>query len=433
MPNLFLSLLILHCIVPTFAESADALLFSIVFIRHGARSGRSKKVSIENVTWAEGNDALTPSGTRQLYLLGRMMRDYYITQRRLLPPHYNGSLMHVQSSHSARTLMSGQSFLLGLYPKEATKLTEDQAKDRRHWTPPNNYGLDEEDVRELKDSSLIHDIPLVPVMDYARVFERMLSFNFCDLFYHYRKMYYTTKDFAELYREYNVTFQQACYLAKLNCTYLQGKDVWDHVDALVAAEFDGKLPQISHLAEELDQFYTKAEIGEMSYNRTFQSSIAMNQFSELVPEYLENATRSATPLKMLVLSAHESTLLSFLAAMNVSFELYKTVPYASNFIIELLKTDRGEYKVNVTLNSKQLFVKPLAEFTKWVKELGKVEGKWQDICKLPTAQLKTLESTSALIPTVAGILATLIVIEVLLWLRKRKRRTESPLLSQITV
>jgi len=413
-------LLALTSTILSFVEAEDTLKFSIVFIRHGARSSRNPKLKIKDVEWTEGKDALTASGTRQLYLLGRMMHDYYITQRKLLPPIYNGTFIHARASDSARTLMSCQSFLLGLYPNNAISLSETQVKNEKYWKPPNTLELDDEYIKGLGKDSILHGIPIVPIISYNKNFERTLSFGFCDKFYKFRMDYYDTERFEKVYEKYKKSFQEACKRLGLDCVNLKGRVVWEYVDAMVTAEFDGQLQEIHDLSEDLDKFYTEAEEGELSHNKEFQTSIAMNQFSEIIPEYLFNATNGSTPLKMLVLSAHESTLLSYLIAMNISLETYQTVPYASSFIIELLKNESGHF-VNVTLNSKILFIRSLTNFTTWLKELGQLNDTWENLCKLPNSSLLQSQTSSMLVPVIIAVFGVIIILEILLCARKKRR------------
>ena len=59
---------------------------------------------------------LTPTGMKQLYLLGLNFRKHYIEDLKFLPEEYDDDLMYVRSSDFDRTLNSAESFLYGLYP-----------------------------------------------------------------------------------------------------------------------------------------------------------------------------------------------------------------------------------------------------------------------------------------------------------------------------
>ena len=207
------------------------------------------------------------------------------------------------------------------------------------------------------------------------------------------------------------------------------------MDALVTAEFDGQLPKLTaaNLSEKLEEFYTKAEAGELSHDRAFQSMIAMNQFSEIIPMYFENAIESEDspkkrkdfPKKMLILSLHESTLLSYLIALNVSEAKYTTVSYASNMILELRRNNAtsSHYTVNATLNSQELFMMDLQEFNEKVKKIGTIHGNWKDVCRTnKTTMMLTEQSGNNIMLLIIALAAALFItisISVIVLLRKR--------------
>ena len=185
-------ILILFFCSALLGSSSDEIIFEIVFIRHGARSSR-ESINITDVNWDEGNDALTGSGQRQLYILGRMMNKYFVKDLKFLSEKYNPAEIKVQSSSSSRTLMSAQSFLLGLYPYDGLELTMNELNNNKTWIPPNNLTVNKTYYEKLNTSAVPYKIPIIPIIDYQKMFDRMLSFSFCDKFYEYRMAYYIVK------------------------------------------------------------------------------------------------------------------------------------------------------------------------------------------------------------------------------------------------
>ena len=82
-------------------------------MRHGARAPIEDR-DLDQFTVAEG--MLTPSGMRQRYLLGRHSRERYTETYKLLSKEYDPSEVYIQSTNVNRTMQSGYSELMGLYP-----------------------------------------------------------------------------------------------------------------------------------------------------------------------------------------------------------------------------------------------------------------------------------------------------------------------------
>ena len=97
----------------TFAQGK--LVFAIDIVRHGDRTPLIASPEMKKI-WPQGVGQLTPTGMRQEYDLGKILRQRYVNEYHLLPKHYDTNAMSVRSSGIARTMMSAQSILFGLYP-----------------------------------------------------------------------------------------------------------------------------------------------------------------------------------------------------------------------------------------------------------------------------------------------------------------------------
>ena len=102
-------------LISTSVYAEDKLVFAIDLIRHGDRAPIQDLAS-PRYNWPEGLGELTPRGMNQEYELGRKMRYEYVERYQLLPKSYQTGTIYVRSSDMDRTLMSAESFLMGLYP-----------------------------------------------------------------------------------------------------------------------------------------------------------------------------------------------------------------------------------------------------------------------------------------------------------------------------
>ena len=105
------------------ADEQMAFVFELV--RHGARAPIEDR---ELDTFSVGEGILTPEGMRQRYLLGRRNRQRYVEEWNLISDEYTPGEVYMQSTNVNRTMQSGYSELMGLYPPGAgERLTTDQS------------------------------------------------------------------------------------------------------------------------------------------------------------------------------------------------------------------------------------------------------------------------------------------------------------------
>ena len=103
-------------VVGVVAEDQLAFVFEVV--RHGARNTFLEGYT-EGFPVAPG--MLTPEGMRQRYLLGRYAREKYAINSTLLSPEFIEGEVYIQSTDSERTMQSGYSELMGIYPPGEAK------------------------------------------------------------------------------------------------------------------------------------------------------------------------------------------------------------------------------------------------------------------------------------------------------------------------
>ena len=160
--------------------SADELKGVVVFIGHGGRTPLQSYRDLEKrIVWEDGYGQQTPGGSKQSYLLGRLMRKLYIEDYPLLKKELNLTELLVRSAFHDRNLRSAQSFTLGLYPNGNSHLTREETKGSS-WRPPFNTEFPEYVVSDLKDSVVPFDIPVVPILNFNASCEKLLDFTSCN-------------------------------------------------------------------------------------------------------------------------------------------------------------------------------------------------------------------------------------------------------------
>ena len=103
-------------------ESDEQLSFVFELVRHGARAPIENR-DLDKFTVGEG--ILTPEGMRERYLLGRYNRHRYVDQYAFISDEFMPGEVYMQSTNVNRTMQSGYSELMGLYPPgEGKKLTD---------------------------------------------------------------------------------------------------------------------------------------------------------------------------------------------------------------------------------------------------------------------------------------------------------------------
>jgi len=106
--------------------SDEKLAFVFELVRHGARAPY-EQMDIEEFPETVSAGILTPEGMRQRYLLGRRNRQRFVEKYNFLSESYNPDEIYMQSTNVNRTIQSGYSELMGLYPPQiggAEKLSQ---------------------------------------------------------------------------------------------------------------------------------------------------------------------------------------------------------------------------------------------------------------------------------------------------------------------
>ena len=115
---MIVSLLLILIASPFYSFAAQKkLVFSATLIRHGDRTPWQPMLNEKyHYDWKLGVGALTPTGMREEYNLGKHLRKLYVNKENLLPKEYQSGSILVWAGQQSRLVLSAQSFLAGLYP-----------------------------------------------------------------------------------------------------------------------------------------------------------------------------------------------------------------------------------------------------------------------------------------------------------------------------
>lgn len=311
--------------------ATEKALFAIDVIRHGDRTPIVSLPSAKHVL-LEGHGQLTAKGMQQEFLLGVAFRKRYIDQYHLLPSKYSPETMQVRSSDFDRTLMSATSLLMGLYPPG---------------TGPYLSGT--------KQAALPQNFQPIPVHTVSRAEDRLIVSQFDQKRFNtlLKKYVFSKADWQAKEAQFKPKFAywseaigtSITDMARLNLVGdILSVGELNHVPA-PAKLSDEDVKQIISLGKWVFIAKNKPrEIGEF-FSHALLSVIAKH-FTEVVQQ--------KTPLKYVLFSAHDVTILALMSAMQVPID--QLPPYASDLNFMLFIEDEKNYKVKITYNNKPVFL-----------------------------------------------------------------------------
>lgn len=109
-------------IITSTCLAEEKLIFAIDLMRHGDRTPIIE-IPKSPYKWNEGLGALTTVGMKQELQLGKKLRKKYIDQYNLLPKNYSSEIIYVRSTDKKRTIASARSLLSGLYPLQEQSIS----------------------------------------------------------------------------------------------------------------------------------------------------------------------------------------------------------------------------------------------------------------------------------------------------------------------
>lgn len=350
--RLLLKLLLLafSFFITTQALAQEKLIFAIDIIRHG---DRAPVVDVPNASYhwkKEELGQLTARGMQQEYLLGANQRKMYIDTYHLLPPNYSAGTLYVRATDLDRTLMSAQSFLLGLYPLGTGPMLPDSKQPA---LPSAFQPIPIHTIAQDRDNLLV-----VPIN--SPKFQKCLKQYIYSTPEWKHKIVELKPKFAAWSKATGISITDPFQLISIGDTL--------NVDQLYHVPLPAGLT-----SEDAKQIIDTRHWGFVTIFKSREIGRKVgNNLLKVIANYFQQASQGKTQLKYVLFSGHDLTQLALLSAMSVP--LNEAPPYASDLNFSLFDEGNQQYYVKIRYNGKPIVIPScggdtcsLAQFNSLVK------------------------------------------------------------------
>ncbi|MDF1678056.1 MAG: histidine phosphatase family protein [Legionellaceae bacterium] len=345
---------VLSICISSYAFAEEKLIFAIDLVRHGDRTPLIDSPEMQKI-WPYGTKQLTPQGMRQAYDLGQVLRERYVTQSHLLPEHYDVNAMNVRASNSARTMMTAQSVLLGLYPLGTGPMLNESV----HALPQGLQPIPIDTVPRTQDKLL------VPNYDKAKHKQLLEAYIF------------NTPEWIQKDNLLRPNYKNWGRVLGMDITSLF--DLIHVSDRLYVEKLYGiELPAGLHVKD----FAMIMDTGKWALLRIFnhpQLAVAEGgQLAQTIKQELNLAAKQKRPLRYLLFVAHDTTLSTQLNLLGQHID--DVPPYVSDIHYALFDMGASNYKVRVTYNQKPLYIEHCGGTSCALNEfVSLIDSKLQDL------------------------------------------------------
>ncbi|XP_053472580.1 lysosomal acid phosphatase [Ictalurus furcatus] len=295
------------------------LRFVTVLYRHGDRSPVKAYPTdpYQESAWPQGFGQLSQEGMRQHLELGQFLRKRYTG---FLGEDYNRFEIAVRSTDYDRTLMSAASNLAGLYPPKGSQVFHPGLD----WQPIPIHTVSQDEEKLLS----------FPIENCPRYQLLMKETERTEIVLNITKTY---KDFLEMVRN----------KAGLKSTSIE--TIWSVYDTLFCEQKHGLPPPAWVTPDVMDTLKLLKNFGfQLLFGIYKREEKCRLQGGLLLDQIIKNLSDAATlnsnqQLKMIMYSAHDTTIVALQEALNVYNGLQP--PYASCQIFELHQNQNGSFSV----------------------------------------------------------------------------------------
>ncbi|XP_051987553.1 lysosomal acid phosphatase-like [Xyrauchen texanus] len=317
------------------ASGEWTLKFVTVLYRHGDRSPIKAYPTdpYQESNWPQGFGQLSQEGMRQHFELGHFLRKRYTG---FLSEDYERHEVFIRSTDVDRTLMSAEANLAGLFPPNGSEVFQPDLK----WLPIPVHTVP-------KDKEMLLSFPLENCPHYKQL---MNETEKSDIFLNMTDTY---KDFIEMVRN------------KTGLKTASIETVWSVHDTLFCEAKHGMqpppwvTPDVMEMLRVLKDFAFQIMFGV--YKRKEKCRLQGGLLLEQIIKNLSAAAAasdSKQELKMIVYSAHDTTVVALQEALNVFNGLQP--PYASCHLIELYQEENGSFSVEMFYRNDSSMLEPYA-------------------------------------------------------------------------
>lgn len=327
--KILLALFLLLCSSAPYAQ--ETLVFALDLIRHGDRTPLLVVPKAPH-TWPEGRGQLTAIGMQQEWQRGVEFRKKYVDQYHLLPARLQNDTIYVFSTDFDRTLMSAEAVLLGLYPLGTGPLLPGSNKPALpgayapvpiHTKPVDASGLFVSDVDPIKyKQQLTQYVDLRP--DWIQ-------------------------KTAALQNKFP-GWSKATGLALTNIHQLEGLADTLYINQLYQVPLPTELSR-----DDVKEIIAAGSWGFLTEYQTKEiADIVGPRLLATIADYVQTASQQKAPLKYVLFSAHDSTIMSIMTTLQAPLEALP--PYAADVNFALFKTHAGDAIVKVNYNGKPVAI-----------------------------------------------------------------------------